>query len=104
MSYVKENDPVEAEEWEAALIADYYDYRWKRIMEPLCERMQRWKEGDLTHAEIEETLEVAHDEICEARSLFRQRQDRLVNLIRHWDPAWFERWVEEHSPPRGAAS
>jgi hypothetical protein len=60
--------------------------------------MQRWKDEDLTHAEMEETLEEAHEEICEVRSLFRQRRDRLVNLIRHWDRDWFESWVKEHKP------
>ncbi|MGD2105107.1 MAG: hypothetical protein PVJ55_08365 [Anaerolineae bacterium] len=99
-----ETDHKAKAEWEAALIADYYDYRWRKIMEPLCDKMQRWKDGNLSHGEIEQTLEVAHDEICEARSLFRQRRDRLVNLIRHWDREWFERWVEDHAPSRTAPS
>lgn len=86
-------------QWEQELIDDYYDYRWHQIMEPLCDRMQAWKEGDLTHTEMDQTLEEAHQQICEVRSLFRQRQDRLVNLVQHWDREWFENWVREHTPP-----
>ncbi|MGD2143223.1 MAG: hypothetical protein PVF54_01955 [Anaerolineae bacterium] len=90
-------------QWEERLIDDYYDHRWRRVIEPLCDKMQSWKEGRLTHAAMEETLEQVHDEVCEMRSLFRQRRDRLVNLIRHWDRDWFESWVEEQAPPRDAS-
>jgi hypothetical protein len=90
-------------EWEEKLIADYYDYRWRRIMDPLCDKMQRWKDGDLTYAEMEETLEEVHEETCEVRSLFRQRRDRLVNLVQHWDREWFERWLVEHRRPHGVS-
>ena len=85
-------------EWDQLMIDDYYDYRWRRLVDPLCEKMQLWKDGNLTHAEMEQTLEQVHQEVCEARLLFRQRKDRLVNLIQHWDRDWFEDWVEKHGP------
>jgi hypothetical protein len=91
-------------DWDQRLIDDYYDYRWHRLIDPLCDRMQLWKEGSLSHAEMERTLEEVHQEICEVRCLFRQRTDRLVNLIRHWDSDWFEAWLEKHTPSDEAVS
>lgn len=91
-----------AERWEQALIEDYRDYRWRRLMEPMCEKMQRWKEGRLTHAEMDRAFEECHQQVCEIRSLFSQRQDRLVLLIQWLDREWFEQWIKSHSPPSGA--
>jgi hypothetical protein len=91
-------------DWDQRMIDDYYDHRWHRLIDPLCEKMQLWKEGSLTHAEIEQTLEEVHQEVCEVRCLFRQRKDRLVNLIQHWDREWFEDWLDKHAPPREALS
>jgi hypothetical protein len=91
-------------DWNQRMIDDYYDYRWHRLIDPLCDKMQLWKDGNLTHAEMEETLEETHQEICEVRILFRQRKDRLVNLIQHWDREWFQDWLKKHSPPHGAIS
>jgi hypothetical protein len=86
------------------MIDDYYDYRWHRLVDPLCDKMQLWKDGNLTHEEMERTLEGVHQEVCEVRCLFRQRKDRLVNLIQHWDRDWFEDWLRKHAPPREALS
>jgi len=99
MNAAEGTDRTLRREWEEKLITDYYDYRWRRIMDPLCDKMQRWKDGDLTHAEMEKTLNEVHEETCEVRSLFRQRRDRLVNLIQHWDREWFESWLLEHRRP-----
>jgi hypothetical protein len=85
-------------DWDQRMIDDYYDHRWHRLIDPLCEKMQLWKDGNLTHAEMQQTLEEVHQGICEVRCLFRQRRDRLVNLIRHWDLDWFDNWVKEHAP------
>lgn len=70
-----------AERWEQMLIEDYRDYRWRALMEPLCEKMERWRAGELPYPEMDETLEEVHREVCELRSLFAQRQDRLALLI-----------------------
>jgi hypothetical protein len=91
-------------DWDQRLIGDYYDYRWRRLIDPLCEKMQLWKDGNLSHAEMQQTLEGVHQEICEVRCLFRQRKDRLVNLIQHWDRDWFDNWLREHTPPDAAGS
>ena len=85
--------------WEQQLIADYYDFRWHGTLEPLCEWLRRWKEGTLTHAEMDTVLEDIHKEMCEVRSLFSQTPDRLVLLIQALERDWFEGWVKDNAPP-----
>jgi len=101
MNRAEKPRPTTAQRWEERMIADYYDYRWRDVIEPLCERLQRWKDGDLSHAEMEEVLEEVHRRVCEVRSLFGQRQDRLVMLIQWLDREWFQSWVTAHAPPEG---
>ena len=88
--------------WEERLIDDYRDYRWRQLMEPMCDKMQQWKAGELTHADMDQALEACHQQACEVRSLLNQREDRVVMLIQWLDREWFEEWVKRHSPPRGA--
>jgi hypothetical protein len=88
--------------WEQQLTVDYREYRWKQVMEPLCDRLQRWRDGNLSHTEMDQILEEIHNQTCEIRSLFAQRQDRLVMLVQWLDRDWFKEWVAEHAPPKGA--
>jgi len=88
--------------WEQKLIDDYYHYRWEHLLEPLCATSQRWKAGELTVADMAEALEKVHEQVCELRNLFSQRDDRLVMLIQWLDREWFEAWIKDYSPPPGA--
>lgn len=88
--------------WEQRLIEDYKDYRWRRLMEPLCQKMDQWRQGQLPYEEMEQVLEDIYREVCEMRNLFSQREDRLVLLIQWLDREWFEHWVGEHTPPPGS--
>ena len=88
--------------WEQKLIDDYYHYRWEYLLEPLCATSQRWKAGELTVADMAEALENVHEQVCELRNLFAQRDDRLVMLIQWLDREWFEAWIGNYSPPPGA--
>jgi len=89
-------------EWEKQLINDYYEYRWRQALDPICEKMERWRAGEISHSEMADFLEEVHREVCELRNLFTQREDRLVLLIQWLDREWFDRWVKEHVPPKGA--
>lgn len=102
MSDHNESTALSPERWEKKLIEDYRDYRWRRLMEPLCDKMDRWKKGDLNYDEMDRTLEEIHQEVYELRNLFSQRDDRLVLLIQWLDRDWFAEWVKEHRPPSGA--
>jgi len=89
---------MQSKDWEQAVKDAYGDYRWRKIMEPLCETFQRWKAGEIGHAEVDAAIDHAYKERCAINTLLAQRQDRAAGLIRCRDPEWFKAWVEEHHP------
>jgi hypothetical protein len=99
MEHSKDSAQSTAWGWEQKLIDDYYNHRWHQTLEPLCEWLRLWKEGELAHSQMETVLEDTHRQICEVRSLFSQRPDRLVLLVQALDREWFARWVVDHAPP-----
>ena len=99
----KQDSPSPVQQWEQTLIDDYRSYRWHQVMEPLCDKMQLWKAGQVPLGELDRFMEDIHRQICEVRSMFSQRRDRLVNLIQWWDREWFLEWIKEYSPPPGAS-
>lgn len=103
MSQQEKSQQSPAQKWEQTLVDDYHDYRWHQVMEPLCDKLQLWKEGQVNHEEMDQFMEDVHQQIWEMRSVFSQRRDRLVNLIQWWDREWFLEWIKEYSPPPGAA-
>jgi hypothetical protein len=87
-------------QWEQALIDDYYDYRWREILEPLYEKFQRWEAGELDHADMDRAIHETHKQTQKVYSLFMERRSWLVGMIQ-WDREWFEAWVKDHEPPPG---
>jgi hypothetical protein len=87
-------------EWEQALIDAYYDHRWHQVLDPLYEKLQRWKVGELTHADMDRAIHEAHKQDQDLYILFMQDRSLLVGLIQH-DRAWFKSWVADHPPPPG---
>lgn len=88
-------------QWEQVLVDDYYDYRWRLLLDPLCETFQKWKDGKLGYADIDHAIEEAYREKCALRNLMGQRKDRAAGLIQWWDREWFDTWVQDHRPPPG---
>ena len=99
MSDQKEQHQTQEWQWEQALVDDYYDHRWRQMLEPLCETFQRWKAGELAHAEVDKAIEEAYREKIVLHNLFSQRRDRAAGLIQWWDREWFDAWIKEHRPP-----
>jgi hypothetical protein len=87
--------------WEESLTEAYWDYRWRKIMDPLCDTFQRWKAGELDHSDVDKAIDAAYKEKCSINSLLSQRPDRAAGVIHWWDPEWFETWIEENRPPAG---
>jgi len=81
MSHEQKGAPSTAKEWERTLIEDYRNYRWNQVMEPLCDKLQLWKDGQVGYEELDQFMEKIHHQIWEVRNVFGQRKDRLVNLI-----------------------
>lgn len=87
-------------EWQQQLIDDYYDYRWKQLLEPLYEDFQRWKAGERSHAEMDQAIHAAHKESQHLYSLFSEGRESLASMIQ-MDRDWFEPWLAVHSAPPG---
>ena len=85
--------------WEEQLTDDYWDYRWRKIMEPLCETFQSWKAGDLGHEDVNGAIDEAYKEKCLINNLVTYRPDRAAAVIQWWDRDWFLAWIEENRPP-----
>jgi hypothetical protein len=102
VSHSERSTQSPAQQWEDKLVEDYRDYRWRQLMEPMCDKMQQWKAGELTHADMDRALEACHQQVCELRNILTQRKDRLVMLIQWLDRDWFEAWMKDYSPPPGA--
>ncbi len=87
--------------WEEVLTDAYWDYRWRKIMEPLCETFQKWKAGEVGHPDVDRAIDEAYKEKCLINSLLSQRADRAAAIIQLWDREWFLAWIEENRPPAG---
>ncbi|MBN1936852.1 MAG: hypothetical protein JW934_19480 [Anaerolineae bacterium] len=87
-------------QWEQALIDDYYDHRWRQVLDPLYEKFQRWAAGELTHDDMDQAIHETHKENQGLYSLFTQSREFLVRMIQ-WDEKWFREWVTDHPPPEG---
>ncbi len=88
------------ERWKQDLIQSYYDYRYRRLLEPLYEQFQRWKAGQLEHFDLAQALQQAQKENQELYGLFSGKRARLVEMIER-DRDWFEPWLAEHPAPPG---
>ena len=102
MSQEEKGQQTPATKWEQSLVDDYRTYSWNQVMEPLCDKLQAWKDGEVAYDELDAFMEHVHQQIWEVRNIFGQRHDRLVNLVQWWDRDWFLEWVKEYSPPPGA--
>ena len=86
--------------WEQALIDAYYDCLWRQVLEPLYEKFQRWKAGELDHDDMEGSIRETYRERREIRRLFTNKRGFLVRLIQ-WDREWFEPWLADNPPSPG---
>ena len=85
--------------WEETLTDAYWDYRWRKIMDPLCDTFQCWKAGELGHADVNDAIDEAYKEKCLVNNLLTYRPDRAAAVIQWWDREWFLEWIKENRPP-----
>ena len=87
--------------WEQALIDNYYDYRWREVLDPLYEKFKRWEAGELEHWDMDRAIHETHKQNQTLYHLFAVEDRRsLVGLIQV-NPAWFRAWVADNPPPSG---
>ncbi len=99
MSRMHRRSPA-VREWEDALIGDYADMRWREVLDPLYEQFQRWKAGELDHADMDEAIHKTHRECQKVYVFFSNRRDELLQIIQ-WQRDWFEPWLAAHPAPPG---
>ncbi len=87
-------------EWEQQLVDAYYDHRWKEVLEPLYEDFQRWKAGELTHADMDQAIHQTHKKTQELYGLFSEKREWLARTIQ-MDGDWFDAWLPDHPAPDG---
>ena len=87
-------------QWEQSLLDAYYDYRWREVLEPLYQKFQQWKVGELDHMGMDEAIHQTHKQTQEVYAFFTQKRDWLVRVIQ-FDEAWFQVWVKVNPLPAG---
>ena len=87
-------------QWEQTFLDAYYDYRWQQVLEPLYQKFQQWKAGELDHMDMDEAIHQTHKQTQEVYVFFTQKRDWLVRVIQ-FDEAWFQVWVKDNPPPAG---
>lgn len=87
-------------QWEQALLDAFYDYRWREVLEPLYQKFQQWKAGELDHLVISEAIHRTRKETQAVYSIFTMKRDILVRALQ-FNEEWFQEWVKENPPPAG---
>jgi hypothetical protein len=87
-------------QWEQALLDAYYDYRWREVLEPLYQKFQQWKVGELDQIDMSEAIHQTHKQTQEVYRFFTEKRDWLVRVIQ-LNEAWFQQWVKDNPPPEG---
>jgi hypothetical protein len=87
-------------QWEQSLLDAYYDYRWRQVLEPLYQKFEHWKAGELDHMDMDEALHQTHKQTQEVYVFFTQKRDLLVRVIQ-FDESWFQAWMQDNPPPAG---
>ena len=100
MSRKKRRQTTPEWQWEQALIDAYHDCLWRQVLEPLYEKFQHWKAGELTHDDMDGAIHKVHKQTQETYKFFTQKRSMVVFLIQR-DREWFESWVADHPPPPG---
>ncbi len=96
----KRHRQMSERKWEQALIDAYYDHRWHQVLDPLYEKFQRWKAGELTHGDMDQAIHETHKQNQDLYRLFREDREFLMGLIQ-FDREWFDGWVADNLPPPG---
>lgn len=99
MSHKKRTQTPEYQ-WEQALIDAYHDYRWRHVLEPLYQKFQQWKAGELDHLDMDAAIHQTHQQNQEVYGVSTLKREILVRAIQ-LDEDWFQAWVKDNPPPEG---
>jgi hypothetical protein len=77
-----------------------YDYRWREVLDPLYQKFQHWKAGELDHMDMSEAIYRTHKQTQEVYIFFTEKRDWLVRVIQ-LDEGWFQTRGKDNLPPAG---
>ena len=55
---VKKRPPIP--QWEQEMIDAYYDDQWHQVLDPLYDKFQKWKAGDISPGEMDKAIHQTH--------------------------------------------
>jgi len=93
---VKKRPPIP--QWEQEMIDAYYDDQWHQALDPLYDKFQQWKAGDLSHGELDEAIHQTHKSCQHVYNFFTTKRDLLVRIIQ-FNEEWFQDWIKDHPKP-----
>jgi len=85
-------------QWEQEMIDAYYNDQWHQTLDPLYNKFQLWKAGELSHNEMDEAIHKTHKSCQEVYSLFTTNRNLLVRIIQ-FNEDWFSQWAKDHPKP-----
>ena len=83
------------------MIDAYYDYQWRLTLDPLYDKFQQWKAGELSHDEMDQAVHQTHKSCQDVYNLFTTKRDLLVRII-EFNQVWFLQWAQGHPKPEEA--
>ena len=66
---------------EREIIGKYYDKKMHEILEPLYNKFQKWKRGEISHDELSDAIHKCHRENQKIYRLFTSSREFLLKLI-----------------------
>jgi hypothetical protein len=85
--------------WEEALIAAYYEQRWREVLAPLATALHSWEAGDSHPTDVAREAARLHKQVSTLDGMFSEKREYLVRLIL-FDEEWSEPWLRAHPRPQ----
>lgn len=70
------------------------------MLEPLYQKFQQWKAGELDHMDMDEAIHRTHKQTQEVYAFLTQKRELLLRLIQ-FDENWFQACVKDNPLPAG---
>jgi hypothetical protein len=84
--------------WERAMFAAWRDRRYHETLDPLYDRFQEWRRGELDHTDLDAAIHCAHRELQKVYAELGSKPSELARTIVA-DRAWYDQWCAGHPPP-----
>ncbi|KXA95113.1 hypothetical protein AKJ65_02580 [candidate division MSBL1 archaeon SCGC-AAA259E19] len=73
------------------IIGKYHNKKMKEALEPLFQKFQKWKDGEVSHYELSDSIHECHKEMQRIYSIFNSSREFLMKLVEADDDMPFDR-------------